>query len=188
MIAMQYNLVLPADYDMSIIDRRIAERGHLTDGFPGLAFKAYLHARKQGSAPSASDNLYAPFYLWNTTEGMNEFLCGSGFVGLTQSFGWPSVHTWSVWHAQVSADVGQARFATRELMSIAPYTDLAGLKAAESERSMRTALTDGIVATLAGFDPTGWNAVRFQLWTEAPDAASMSNSYIYTVGHVSTER
>jgi len=28
MIAMQYSLVLPADYDMGIIDRRIGDRGH----------------------------------------------------------------------------------------------------------------------------------------------------------------
>lgn len=29
MIAMQYSMLLRADYDMSIIDRRIAEKGHL---------------------------------------------------------------------------------------------------------------------------------------------------------------
>ena len=31
MIAMQYNFVLPADYDMSIVDRRIAEKAMLAD-------------------------------------------------------------------------------------------------------------------------------------------------------------
>ena len=31
MIATQYRFPLPADYDMAIIDRRIADRGHLTD-------------------------------------------------------------------------------------------------------------------------------------------------------------
>jgi hypothetical protein len=44
MIAMQYSLVLPADYDMAIIGRRIAERGHLTDGLPGLAAQIAPHA------------------------------------------------------------------------------------------------------------------------------------------------
>ena len=35
MIAMQYSFVLPADYDMAIIDRRIREKGPLLDGFRG---------------------------------------------------------------------------------------------------------------------------------------------------------
>ena len=32
MIAMQYRVVLPADYDMSIIDKRIREKGSMLDG------------------------------------------------------------------------------------------------------------------------------------------------------------
>jgi hypothetical protein len=176
MIAMQYSLVLPADYDMNIIERRIAERGHLTDGFAGLAFKAYLHARRQAGTPSASDNLYAPFYLWRTAEGMNDFLCGPGFVGLTQSFGWPSVRTWSVWHAEMSDDVAQARFATRETMPIAAHADLASLRRAESARSKETACHDGVVATVAAFEPTTWSMVRFQLWKDMPDSALIASS------------
>lgn len=50
MIAMQYSFTLPADYDMSIIDRRIRDKGPLLDGFPNLGFKAYLSARKGSSA------------------------------------------------------------------------------------------------------------------------------------------
>jgi len=34
MIAMQYSFVLPADYDMSIIERRVRERGHIFDDTP----------------------------------------------------------------------------------------------------------------------------------------------------------
>jgi hypothetical protein len=189
MIAMQYSLVLPADYDMGIIERRIAERGHLTDGFAGLAFKAYLHARRQTGVPSASDNLYAPFYLWHTAEGMNDFLCGPGFVGLSQSFGWPSVHTWSVWHAEMSGDVAQARFATRETMPIAAHADLASLRRSETSRSMEMLARDGVVATVAGFEPTTWSLVRFQLWNETPDVVPGAPSpqvKFYDVGHVST--
>jgi hypothetical protein len=46
MLAMQYSFTFPADYDMAIIERRIAENGHRLDGFPGLLFKAYLYARR----------------------------------------------------------------------------------------------------------------------------------------------
>ena len=31
MYAMQYEIPLPADYDMAIIRRRVASKGHLTD-------------------------------------------------------------------------------------------------------------------------------------------------------------
>ncbi len=185
MIAMQYSLVLPADYDMGIIDRRIAERGHLTDGFPGLAFKAYMQARKQ-DMPAAADNLYAPFYLWHSTEGMNEFLCGAGFQGLTQSFGWPSVRTWSVWHAELSQDIAAARYALRETAPIQSHADLAALRRAESARSREMLSSDDVLATLVGFDPANWCLVRFQLWDKMPECRADGQRQIYGVGHVST--
>jgi len=185
MIAMQYSILLPADYDMGIIDRRIAERGHSTDGFAGLAFKAYLHARKEG-VPSSPDNLYAPFYLWHTTEGLNEFLCGPGFVGLTQSFGWPSVHTWSVWHAQMSKEMTRAKYATRETVPIMPHADLASLRRAEIERSRDLLSSPDVLATVAGFESTNWSLVRFRLWSKMPERPLDGQVHIYGVGHVST--
>ncbi|MCW2914583.1 MAG: hypothetical protein JWN52_2651 [Actinomycetia bacterium] len=36
MHAMQYEITLPADYDMKIIRHRVATKGHLLDAFPGL--------------------------------------------------------------------------------------------------------------------------------------------------------
>jgi hypothetical protein len=185
MIAMQYSLVLPADYDMGIIEQRIADRGHATDGFPGLAFKAYLHAGKQ-DVPASADNMYAPFYLWHTTEGMNEFLCGPGFQSLTRSFGWPLVRTWSVWHAQWSPEAATARYAIRETALIAPHADLASLRDAESEGSKELASKNGVLATVVAFEPTDWSLVRFQLRNEMPEQLATGQTQIYRVGHVST--
>lgn len=91
MIAMQYSFVLPADYDMAIIDKRIRDKGHLFDGFPHLRFKAFLSARRQGGDFPSTANLYAPFYLWDEPEGISDFLSGPGFAAVTQSFGWPEV-------------------------------------------------------------------------------------------------
>ncbi|WNG41484.1 DUF4865 family protein [Archangium violaceum] len=186
MIAMQYSFVLPADYDMSIIGRRIAEKGHLMDGFPGLVFKAYLSAQKAVQQPSDSENLYAPFYLWKSPAGMNDFLCGPGFVSLTQSFGWPSVKTWSVWHAEVSPRITHARFATRESGSIPPYAALDALRASETGRAKDCVHEDGALAALVGFEPTTWTLVRFQLWAERPSSGRFEDRHIYSVGHVST--
>ena len=44
---MQYSFALPADYDMAIVERRIAEKGPALDGLPGLRAKAYLSARRE---------------------------------------------------------------------------------------------------------------------------------------------
>lgn len=184
MIAMQYSLVLPADYDMGIIDRRIADKGSFTDGLPGLAFKAYLTTRKNAQGTAAAENLYAPFYLWDSMAGMNDFLSGPGFVALTQSFGWPSVKSWNVWHAQLSDRLGAARFATRETLPIAPYTGLDALRQAETERASRAVAGHGAIAALAGFEPATWTLVRFQLWADAP--APLPGQVLYSVGHLST--
>jgi len=68
MYAMQYEITLPADYDMKIIRNRVEKRGHLLDTFPGLGLKAYL-IRERGMDDSPI-NQYAPFYLWASINGM----------------------------------------------------------------------------------------------------------------------
>lgn len=42
MHALQYGVVLPADYDMQIMRDIVARNGHLLDERRGLGFKAYL--------------------------------------------------------------------------------------------------------------------------------------------------
>lgn len=67
---------MPADYDMAIIRSRVATRGSRTDDFVGLGLKAY-GIREKGINGSTV-NQYAPFYLWATPAGMNDFLFGQG--------------------------------------------------------------------------------------------------------------
>ena len=92
MKAMRYEIALPADYDMGIIRSRVATRGSRTDAFGGLGLKAYC-IREKGVRGSAV-NQYAPFYLWATAAGMNDFLFGPGFAGLSNDFGRPAVRHW----------------------------------------------------------------------------------------------
>jgi len=178
MIAMQYSFTLPADYDMSIVDRRIRDKGPMLDGFPQLRFKAYLAARKEGGEIPGRENLYAPFYLWDGAEGLNNFLTGASFATLARDMGWPSVQTWMVWHAHVAPDVAEARFASREIEAIAPYSDLAALRAGPT-------IHDDALASVVAFDPGGWRWLRFRLWRDRP-AAEASGGQLYYVGHVST--
>ncbi len=185
MIAMQYSFALPADYDMTIIDRRIAEKGHLLDNFPNLIFKAYLTARRGGGSQN-QENLYAPFYVWEHADGLNDFLCGDGFVGLTQSFGWPVVNTWFVWKAELSADVASAVCATREMRTTAPHSSLADLRKLESEEASGDVERGGALASIAAFEPTTWTRIRFQLWGERQPIMSVNGVQTYDIGHIST--
>lgn len=180
MIAMQYKFVLPADYDMTIIDRRIAERGRFTDGFPGLRFKAYLSSRKHDEG----ENRYAPFYLWESAEAMNLFLTGPGFEAVTDSFGWPTVQSWIVWHAEIGPRLKKARFATRELLPVLPYSGLAEMQEAETRRVSLEVKERGALAAVAAFDPHCWTLVCFALWEQDPGVATGCERY--EVGHVST--
>jgi hypothetical protein len=46
MIATQYKITLPSDYDMSIIKDRVRNNGHKIDGFDELKYKLYLVTEK----------------------------------------------------------------------------------------------------------------------------------------------
>ncbi|MCV9946804.1 MULTISPECIES: DUF4865 family protein [Rhizobium] len=184
MITMQYGFTLPADYDMSIIDRRIRDKGPMLDGFPNLGFKAYLSARK--GEFGSHDNLYAPFYLWRRPEGASDFLCSPGFEALTSAFGWPQVRTWIVWQAEISPDIASARFATRHILQTERYAPLADIRRTESAEATAAVATGAALASVSGFEPTTWTRVRFRLWREISEIGEQTQAY--RVGHLSLAR
>ena len=188
MIAMQYNFSLPADYDMAIIDRRIRDKGLLLDNLPGLKFKAYLTARKGDAITASRENLYAPFYVWQEEEGLSDFICGPGFVALTESFGRPQVNTWVAWRAETSADIRSARFATREMVAIEPRLALAELRQQESDAASAAISRGNALASVVAFEPTHWTLVRFRLLADQPAGASRPGVQAYNVGHLSLPR
>ncbi|WP_447035972.1 DUF4865 family protein [Streptomyces sp. DSM 118878] len=184
MHAMQYEITLPADYDMDVIRRRVATKGHLLDAFPGLGFKAYL-MRERGRDGSPV-NQYAPFYLWNTAHGMNSFLCGPGFQGLAEDFGRPVVQHWTTLSYEESpvAAGGAAtpRAAVRHRRPIPAATPLPALAAELADEAERFTREEGALSALTAFDPRTWEAVHFSLWEhEAPRGAGD----VFEVLHVS---
>lgn len=183
MLTMQYRITLPADYDMAIIRRRIADRGHLTDNFPQLAFKAYLYADRHEPYAAGKENRYAPFYLWHDTDGMNAFLGGAGFAGVIDSFGRPLVRTWSAWHAEMASDLSAATYATCETIAIAEHVALGSLRETWQAHD-RADVDRGALAAVSAFDPTGWTIMHFRLWRDAVHASSETMD-VYRVGHVS---
>lgn len=158
MIAMQYSFTLPADYDMSIVDRRVKEKGHALDKHRPLAFKAYLIARKDDPVTRSQENVYAPFYLWHDCEGLRDFIGCAGFAGLVKSFGWPSVRAWPALICAEQGDaLSHARFASREIVSISAFSDLEALQRTECESAI-PACGGGIVEGLVshGLPTLAW--------------------------------
>ncbi|QES40125.1 DUF4865 domain-containing protein [Streptomyces venezuelae] len=181
MHAMQYEITLPADYDMGVIRHRVESKGHLLDDFPGLGFKAYL-MRERGKDDSPV-NQYAPFYLWNTAEGMNAFLWGPGFRGLSEDFGRPVVQHWTTLaYEEGPASGAVPRTAVRRRQRIPEATPLPGLAAELAAEAGRSARTEGAVSALTAVDPRAWEAVHFSLWeSDAPQGVGD----VFQVLHVS---
>jgi hypothetical protein len=169
MHAMQYEITLPADYDMDIIRSRATGKGPLLDGFRGLGLKAYL-MRERG-VDGSPFNQYAPFYLWNSPEGMNSFLWGPGFQGLVDDFGRPQVRHWTVLAYEEGgadeaggADGGAAQVAVRGRQSVPEGTKLSEVMEAAASEIGRLAALDGAVCAAAVVDPRHWEVVHFSLW------------------------
>jgi len=163
--AMAYRITLPADYDTGIIRRRVATRGHLLDAFPGLGLKAYL-VRERGTDGSPV-NEYAPFYLWNTTEGMNAFLWGPGFQGLVADFGRPVVEHWTgLAFAPGPAVDAVPRAASRRSRPVDPAADPATVIGHAVNALAERAAAPGVHSAAVAVDPRRWELVHFTLWQD----------------------
>ncbi|MFK4106587.1 DUF4865 family protein [Streptomyces sp. NPDC019531] len=181
MHAMQYELTLPADYDMAVIRARVARIGHLLDDWEGLGFKTYL-MRERGVNGSPV-NQYAPFYLWNTVEGMNTFLWKGAFQGLSNDFGRPSVRQWTGLSYEEGGTAGSAALsAVRLAQPVSAGVELAEVMADAVGETERLAGEDGAVFAAAAVDTARWELVHFSLWAyETPKA----DGDVFEVLHVS---
>lgn len=183
MYAMQYEIALPADYDMTIIHRRVAEKGPLLDTFPGLGLKAYL-VRERGLLGSPV-NQYAPFYLWADITGMNRFLWGGGgFENIVTFVGRVPVRHWTgVACLAGPARAARPRSATRDAMLLPPDLDPTPLVAEALDGLERRAALPGVHTAALAIDPRHWELITFTLWQEdVPETAGTR----YQVLHLST--
>lgn len=182
MYAMQYEITLPADYDMGIIRRRVETLGARTDDFDGLGVKAYL---VQDQANGSTVNQYAPFYLWNDTAGMSRFLWGGAFFsGICKSFGRPIVRHWTGVETLTGPDIDQpAVAATKHTLMLPPDIDPAEPVAEAAEVLRSTAAMAGVHSSAIAVDPTRWELVHFTLWSGEPGIVPGTR---YQVLHLST--
>ncbi|GAA4011352.1 DUF4865 family protein [Allokutzneria multivorans] len=162
MYAKQYPIPLPADYDMEIIRKRVADKGHFLDDREGLGLKAYL-IRERG-VDGSPVNEYAPFYLWNDTGEMARFLVGGGgFQNIVRDFGRPAVLHWT----GVACHAGPARNATPKAASRRLSTLDEDIER-EIDALRELAQHEDVHTAALAVDPLHWQLLRFVLWKEAP--------------------
>lgn len=174
---MQYELTLPADYDMRAFRARAAAAFPILDDRAGLAWKAYV-IRDRG-VDGSPVNQYAPFFVWHDAGAMAEFLVGgAGLERIIRLLGRPAVHHWT----GLATVAGPARAvapraASRRIITLPadPDPDDTGLGLAERvEREIAAVRAlgrrEGVHTATLALDPRHWQLVRFVLWQDAVPA------------------
>lgn len=182
MLAMQYSIQLPADYDDARITQRVQQRSKLFDDLDGLQHKAFLY--------SATDKLYAPFYVWQDMSQARQFLFDQLFRGVMESFKRPRVRNWVVM-AQSYGNRGlQPTHAIREIDAIPLDCDIEAMTQQEQHAQQALLADDNLYYHLTAIDPDRWEIIRYHLWREASCAPKLGSDCIqtYQVLHVSEPR
>ncbi|MCL2865477.1 MAG: DUF4865 family protein [Lachnospiraceae bacterium] len=180
MIAMQYNIKLPSDYNMDIIKKRVKDNGFKTDGFKGLEMKSYLIAEK--GKHRNIENEYAPFYLWSQIEGMNKFLLEGPFHNILNSFGWTSVNTWQVIHATVKKHK-DIQYAIVNKTKIMPRDDFGVLFDRQKKNFELWKDSKWLSSCIISYNPTTWELCTFlqsnhlEMINEVTDGGLIYESY-----------
>lgn len=181
MIAAQYEIVLPTDYDMGVIRRRVRERGSALDDRAGLGLKAYLVRDVADGSPV---NAYAPFYLWRDAAALAHFHWGGGgFSGIVRDFGRPAVRTWIGGGFTRGDAYGRTpTHAVRRVHALAPDAD--PVVAAEA-RAQQPRGGAGVHSTAWAVDPEHWETVELTLLTARPEPSDDPDAVTYEVLHLS---
>lgn len=182
MYAMQYQVGLPADYNMQIIRDRVKKTGHLMDGFAGLEFKAYLIREK---SKGAGRNVYAPFYVWRNIDGMRSFCWGEpGYSAIVRDFGRQPIQDWTI-HRIVKGPISYADAHSLTLTTVSLPVDIAPSLCLDSvTQDFLNSVADSTVTLVTAVDVTNWNAIFVELSNRESDQ-SMTSSLSYEVLHVS---
>ena len=177
MIALHYRIPLPADFDMTRIRHRVAERHGVFDTHPGLAMKAFLIRE----AATAGANLYGTFYVWREPAAATGFLLGDLFGAVSAGFGRPAAETWLMADHTWRRD-GTAAFAVQTLAAVPEGRAVEAVTAAA--RARHDALAPLSVTVCV--DPAQWRVLVFSLHGSAPDVATVGpDAWLYEVLHVS---
>ncbi|MEU1272166.1 DUF4865 family protein [Streptomyces sp. NPDC005799] len=175
-----YSIPLPADYDMSVIARRVADRSAPWDRRTGLLLKAFCVT----DAGDGGHNSYAPFYVWAAPHEFAGFLTGAEYAGLCAAFGPVPVRTGTVLHCGLgSGPAGHLVVATEPL---GPVSDLRDTVRAETERHHAVLADPAVHSHVVDLDPATMTLTRRTLLHAGSDApVPKSGERVLRVLHLS---
>ena len=180
---MQYHVQLLAGYDMEIIRERVRRTGHLMDGYEGLHFKAYCI---QNTGQGAAENCYAPFYVWDSIEGMRSFCWGEpGYSSIVRDFGRHPIQDWTV-HRVIHGKKPLIRARSLTMRTIPLPEDTAPSQVIEPLTTDFLSGGDGdTLCRITAVDVTTWNLIQVELSQAEPDYTQPGVT-AYEILHVST--
>ena len=180
MIATQYKITLPSDYDMNIIKDRVRINGHKTDGFEGLKFKLYLVTEK--GINNNLQNSYCPLYLWKDSNGLNKFLFNGFYDNIIRSFGWQRVNVGIPLIDTTSSRINENKYLYQITRKIQPQESLNNLKDKIAKSIPIINCTEYIVI----YNPDKWEYNVFYFLSDLNSLKEM-DGVIYNILHVSNE-
>lgn len=165
MIGMQYTFPLPDNYDMDSLRRQIAEWSPAFDEMDGLYQKAFLIS-KQG-IHGALENSYAPYFFWSYAAAVTNFLVSDSFKAVSEFYGRPAVMSWlPLYFSSGKAQRAKPIFATKEIIDIAPDTNLQQVRGQQYKQHRQWAEHPENQSGFIGLDANTWKIVRLALWTQ----------------------
>ena len=178
MIAAQYKITLPSDYNMDIIIDRVKNNGHKTDGFLGLKFKLYLITKKGEN--NNLQNSYTPLYLWKDSEGLNKFLFNGFYDNIITSFGWQQVNIGIPLIDITTCKITSAKYLFEITRDIEPQQSLNNFKERIEAELPSIENTEYIVI----YNPDKWKYTAFYFIDDLNKVKSERGT-IYNILHIS---
>lgn len=173
MIAMQYKILLPDDYDMKAIRRRVSDNGYKTDGFQDLLFKAYLISEK--SMTGEGVNEYSPLYIWKDSGGMNKFIFEGFYDNILESFGWQKILIGVPLICSFEKEFEQSKYVYEFQYEIVPTQKM---KPVNFHLQM-----DDSMGRILVYNPEKWEYSEYYFFREMP--AGHKEGRIYSLLHLS---
>lgn len=179
MLAMQYSIPLPNNFNAEQIRARVEERRLLFDAHEGLVHKSFIYNQE--------DHLYAPFYIWEDVTKAQDFLLDQLFKGVIETFNRQRVRSWFVFSLKYNTTDFEPEHAQSETDPVPTEAHLDKLIEREREVQEELMQNKDVYMHALALDADRWEILRFSLWrnkSSAPKPAA--DVYIpYEVLHVS---
>ncbi|MGL5642737.1 MAG: DUF4865 family protein [Paraclostridium sp.] len=181
MIATQYKIILPSDYNMNIIKDRIKNNGYKTDGFMDLKFKFYIITEKGKN--NNLQNSYCPLYIWKDSNGLNKFLFEGFYDNIIKSFGWQQVNIGIPLIDKTTSKVKDAKYIFEITNEIKIQESLKNLEDKIEQEIPKIQGAEYFVI----YNPDKWKYSVFYLIDDL-NKVEMESGIIYNVIHISEEK